>query len=213
MSSKSNLELKLGLFVLIGIIILAFAVFSIRELKSWQTGYEIFIRFNFLNGVKVGAPVRFRGVDVGEVRKVQILYDPQTLDSYAEVCCWIKNSIQIPKDSQVWINTLGILGEKYIEIMPGKENVFLLPKTIIKGNEPVAMHEVVELTRRLANNIEAEITQLKKQENTLGKLLYDDKLYKKLESILDDLKDLSGELKAHPWKLFYRPKEPKGKKK
>jgi len=213
MSSKSNLELKLGLFVLIGIIILAFAVFSIRELKSWQTGYEIFIRFNFLNGVKVGAPVRFRGVDVGEVRKVQILYDPQTLDSYAEVCCWIKNSIQIPKDSQVWINTLGILGEKYLEIMPGKENVFLLPKTIIKGNEPVAMHEVVELTRRLANNIEAEITQLKKQENTLGKLLYDDKLYKKLESILDDLKDLSEELKAHPWKLFYRPKEPKGKKK
>jgi len=210
MPKDLRLELKLGIFVFIGIIILVSLVLSIRDFRSWQAGYNIFVKFGFLNGVKLGAPVRFRGVDVGEVRDIQIVNQPQTKESFIKVSCWIKNPVKIPEGSSIWVNTLGILGEKYLEIMPPKEErVFLEPNAFIVGNDPVAMHEVQELARKIISEIDRELLNLKTKETTLAKLLYDDKLYKKLESILDDLKELTSDLKLHPWKLFFVPKEKK----
>jgi phospholipid/cholesterol/gamma-HCH transport system substrate-binding protein len=202
-----KLELKLGIFVFIGIILLAGLVFSLRDFRSWQAGYNIFIKFNFLNGVKVGAPVRFRGVDVGEVRKIEIINDTESNQSYVKVSCWIKNSVKIPQDSSVWVNTLGILGEKYIEIMPGKDLNFLTKDALIAGNDPVAMHEVQELALKIISDIDKKIQELKTQSGTLGKLLYEDEIYKKINSILDDLKELTSDLRLNPWKLFFRPKK------
>jgi phospholipid/cholesterol/gamma-HCH transport system substrate-binding protein len=208
MPKDLRLELKLGIFVLIGIIVLVFSVLSLRDFRSWQAGYNIFVRFGFLNGVKLGSPVRFRGVDVGEVRGIEIVNEPQTKGSFVKVTCWIKYSVKIPEGSSVWVNTLGILGEKYLEIMPPDEvKSFLEPNAFITGNDPVAMHEMQELTRRIVFDIDRELLNLKTKETTLAKLLYDDKLYKKLESILDDLKELTLDLKLHPWKLFFRPKK------
>ena len=203
-----KLELKLGVFVFIGIIILVFLVFSISDLRSWQSGYTIFVRFGLKNGVKLGSPVRFRGVDVGEVKDIQIITEPIDKQSYVKVTCWIKNSIKIPEGSSVWVNTLGILGEKYLEIMPNPHTqTFIKPNAFLIGNDPVAMHEVQELARKIVSDIDVELSRLKTQETTLGKLLYDDRLYKKLEGILDDLKELTQDLKAHPWKLLFVPKE------
>ena len=50
------------------------------------------------------------------------------------------------------------------------------------------------------------VIDMKNKEGTIGKLLYDDGLYKNAEEFIADLK-------AHPWKLLHKPKEPKKKRK
>ncbi|MDD5060575.1 MAG: MlaD family protein, partial [Candidatus Omnitrophica bacterium] len=67
---KTKMELKVGVFVFIGMVILVIFLLSIGGFKTWSSGYRIKVKFGFVNGIKMGAPVRFAGVDVGEVKKI-----------------------------------------------------------------------------------------------------------------------------------------------
>lgn len=201
MFGKLKSELTLGIFIFIGLVILVILVLSIGDFKTWHAGYNIFIKFGYVDGVKVGAPVRFAGVDVGEVKDMDILLNPKTQTTTVRILAWIGNDIKMPVDSTVWVNTLGLLGEKYIEIMPGKNyDSFLNPGDTIVGSDPIAMHEVAQLAKDIASNIDESIVRLKNKEGTLGRLLYDETLYKDLEELMSDLK-------RHPWKLFWKTKE------
>lgn len=110
---RSKTELKVGIFVFVGLVILMIFILSIGGFKTWSSGYKVKFVFNFINGVKLGAPVRFAGVDVGQVKKINFI---SSLDgrTKVEIVAWVKDSVNIPLDSSIWVNTLGLLGEKYI---------------------------------------------------------------------------------------------------
>lgn len=196
---RTKLELKVGIFVFFGLLILVVFILSIGGFKSWTQGYRVKINFDFINGVKIGAPVRFAGIDVGDVKKINFIFLPE--GPKVEVTAWVKKDIKIPQDSTVWVNTLGLLGEKYIEIMPGKDwkNIVAQGRPI-NGRNPVAMHEVAELVKNMANDFEAIMAKIKNGQGTVGKLLTDDSIYNGMESLVLDLK-------KHPWKLFWKGKE------
>lgn len=203
---KTIMELKVGIFVFIGLVIVAIFVLSIGNFKTWTSRYQVNFIFNFVNGAKLGAPVRFAGVDVGEVKDIKFVFDPQESKTKVKMVCWIKNNVQIPSDSSVWVNTLGLLGEKYIEIMPGDNyNDCLTANQDLVGIDPLPMHELVRLAEAIATNLKEAIVKLKNKEGTMGRLLYDDAIYKELEALIIDIR-------KHPWKLFWKTKEKPEKK-
>lgn len=200
---KTKLELKVGIFVFIGFGILTIFVLSIGGFKTWTSAYKVNLIFNFVNGIKVGAPVRFAGVDVGVVKRIEFVMLENGEKSRIQVVSWIKKNTIIPIDSTVWINTLGLLGEKYIEIMPGNNyRHHLAPNQSLEGIDPLPMHEVFRLAKNILDNLNSGIVKLKNKEGTMGKLLYDDSIYEKLEGFISDIKN-------NPWKLFFRTKEKK----
>lgn len=200
---KTKLELKVGIFVFIGLAILVVFVLSIGSFKTWASGYQVYFTFNFVNGVKIGAPVRFAGVDVGEAKDIKFIFVPEENTTKIQILAWIKKEIKIPVDSTVWVNTLGLLGEKYIEIMPGKDysNCLVVNQSLV-GMDPIAMHEVVRLAKAISTNIDESFAKINSKEGTIGKLLYDDTIYKELEALIIDIR-------KHPWKLFWKTKEKK----
>jgi phospholipid/cholesterol/gamma-HCH transport system substrate-binding protein len=197
---KTKLELKVGVFVFFGLIILMVFVLSIGGFKTWSSGYRVKLVFNFINGVKIGAPVRFAGLDVGQVKQIKLIpIDGEK--TRVEITGWVKKEVKIPVDSTVWVNTLGLLGEKYVEIIPGTNaKELILPGQLLVGKDPVAMHEVGELAKRIVDDLDAVIVKIKRGEGTLGKLITDDTIYTEMESLVLDLK-------KHPWKLFWKGKE------
>ncbi|MDD5097348.1 MAG: MlaD family protein [Candidatus Omnitrophica bacterium] len=200
---KTKLELKVGSFVFVGLIILGFFILSIGGFKTWSSGYRININFNFVNGVKVGAPVRFAGVDVGEVKKVKLEFLAQ--ENRSNVCLevWIRNIIKIPGDSTVWVNTLGLLGEKYVEIIPGVDYAnYLKPHTALKGIDPLPIHQIFKNAESILHNLDEGIIKIRNQEGTLGKLIYNDEIYNQLEALVTDVR-------KNPWKLLIKTKEKK----
>lgn len=228
---KSRVEFKVGIFVFAGLVVLMIFVLLIGDFKNLIFAYKVNFQFNFINGVRVGAPVRFAGVDIGQVKEINLLPSPQEHTTKIEIVGLIRKSIKIPVDSQVWVNTLGILGEKYIDVMPGKNYAeFVAENGTMVGNDPVAMHEFGELAKSIIQKLDASITEIKgvvgsvdsltknlddgitrikNKEGTIGKLLYDDEIYKELEALISDIK-------LHPWKLFIKTKEkpePKAPKK
>jgi phospholipid/cholesterol/gamma-HCH transport system substrate-binding protein len=200
---KSKLEMKVGIFVFGGLMILAMFVFLIGRFETWTAGYRVNFTFNFVNGVKLGAPVRFAGVDVGEVKDIKCLFLPQDNKTVVKINCWVKNDIKIPRDSSAWVNTLGLLGEKYIEVMPGEDYGDLLTANQdLAGVDPVPMQEVTELAKKIATNLDNIIAKIKNKEGTIGKLFFDDTIYNDLEALVQDLR-------KNPWKLFFKTKEKK----
>ena len=200
---KTKLELRLGFFVLFGLIILIAFVLLIGDFKTWGNSYRVNIIFSFVNGVKIGAPIRFAGVDVGQVETLQIQPQPQEHKTEIKVVCLLRGNVQIPPDSVVWVNTLGLLGEKYIEIMPGKDySHFVREGDTLNGVDPIPMEEIAELAKNIADDLREVINKVKSGEGTLGRLLNDDSIYRELE-------DLIADVHRNPWKLFWKTKEKK----
>jgi phospholipid/cholesterol/gamma-HCH transport system substrate-binding protein len=225
---KSKLELKVGWFVLAGLAVLMIFVLYIGDFKNTLSTYRVNFTFNFINGVKLGSPVRFAGVDVGEVKAIKFVFPVKGEKPKVQMVSLITKSIKIPLDSTVWVNTLGILGEKYIEIMPGKDfvNVAKDGETMV-GNDPFAMQEFGEMAKSMVTKLDATltgingvtdslkaltinlddgVTRIKNGEGTVGKLIYKDDLYNEIEALIQDLK-------SHPWKLFLKGKEKPAAKK
>lgn len=203
---QSKLELKVGIFVFIGLVILTTFILSMKDFKSMTAGYEVNFIFNFANGVKIGAPVRFAGVDVGEIKEINFVTTADDPKPKVRIVGSVKKEIKVPVDSTVWVNTLGLLGEKYIEIMPGKDSSnILLAKQALVGVDPIPMQEVSVLAKDIATHLDESIKKIINKEGTIGKLLYDDTIYKDLEALVTDIR-------KHPWKLFIKTKEKPQKK-
>lgn len=200
MDETRTFELKVGVFILIGIAILFVIVFSIGDINIIKTGYRIKVMFNFASGIGPSAPVRLAGVGVGQVEGIKIIYDEKDKRSKAEISAWIQEGTKIENDAVVTINTLGLLGEKYLEILSGTQGApCLKDKDIITGRDPIPMEKVTENLAKLSDSIVVIVDRLKKGEGTIGKLLMDDKIYNNLEAFTEDIK-------KHPWKLLSRPR-------
>ena len=218
---KTKLELKVGVFVFIGLTILIIFLLSIGGIKTWSTGYRVNFVFHFVNGTKIGAPVRFAGVDAGQVKDLIFKQNPSAKTTEVWVSCWLKKDIKIPVDSNVWVETLGLLGEKYIEVIPGTDYVNVLaPGGSLVGQEPIPMHQVTDSALNIADNLNDMLSKIKNKEGSLGKLIYDDAFYNELtnkegnigklfsdDKLYRSMDELIQDIKKHPWKLFWKTKD------
>lgn len=203
---ERGFELKVGIFVFIGIVVLFTIVFSIGKIYIFQPGYSIRVIFNYAGGIADAAPARLAGVDVGEVEGINIFYDEEIMRTRVEVLVWLKKNVKIEKNAIVRVNTLGMLGEKYLEIIPGTEETgFVEANGILIGEDPVMLDELAEDLKDLADSAGVVMSKLERGEGTIGKLLTDDTIYKNLEEFTEDIK-------KNPWKLFRKTKESKKKK-
>jgi phospholipid/cholesterol/gamma-HCH transport system substrate-binding protein len=210
---KTKMELKVGIFVFMGMVILTIFILSIGNFSTWASGYRVNFIFNFVNGIKIGAPVRFSGFDVGEVKKIDFIDFDQDNKDEIQVQCWVKGNVKIPIDSTIWINTLGLLGEKYVEIMAGEDySRFLAENKSLVGIDPIPMHEVFRLGKNITENLNEGIMKINKGEGTIGRLLHDDSIYKEVETLLKEIEVFVLDIQKHPWKLFWKQKEKPTKK-
>ena len=240
MFTKSSFELKVGMFIFIGIVILSVIVFSIGNFYGVKRGYVLNVLFNFANGISVGAPVRYAGVEVGEIQDIEVYFDEKENIPMIRLRIWVAQNTWVNEDASATINTLGLLGEKYLEIIPGTRETRLLQKgDILRGKDPVSTEELTRETKEilakvdkmivsinkivgdekfrtslkntlanletLSSELSEAMTVVRKGEGTIGKFLTDDKLY-------NDIDEMVLDIKKHPWKLLYRPKESKKNK-
>lgn len=119
--SGISTEAKVGLLVLLGIIILAFLTFRAGNYEFDQrNGYSLKVIFRSVAGLDQKARVKVRGVDSGYVEEISLLPDG------AQLVLRIKQGADIRKNAIARIQSMGLMGEKYIEIEPGTEKFPLL---------------------------------------------------------------------------------------
>lgn len=232
--TKANFEVKVGLFVMIGILLLSVLVFSIGDFYL-KPGYYLKLLFHFANGVEVSAPVRLAGVKVGEVKDIQVKSDPVTQNTQVEILIWLDRDVKVERDAKVYINTLGLLGEKYIELIPGKYGADTFKDgELIIGEDPISMEKLTELGYKILDKLNLTVDSINKVvgdselQNSVKETLVNAKeVTAALKSILEKIDrgegnlgkllndddiyneadDLVRDLRRNPWKLLYKSKE------
>ena len=151
MASKTNLEFKVGIFAFIGLVILTLAVFSITEVHIFRPGYFIKVGFSFASGIDVGAAVRVAGIEVGEVKDIRLECDKNRSRAKITLLVWLDDDINIPQDSCAYVNSLGLIGERYLEIIPGEDYAHLLKDgDMLAGRDPLSLDSLMEVVHKLS---------------------------------------------------------------
>jgi phospholipid/cholesterol/gamma-HCH transport system substrate-binding protein len=194
MFRDDKLEMRVGLFIGIGIFLMFLIVFSINDIYVFEKGYNVGIVFDYVNGIGENAPVRLAGVHVGEVKNIEIFYDSESAQTRIKLDVWIKENVRIERDAEARINTLGLLGERYLEITPGKDTRFLTNKDVIVGKDPVNVGEQVEKMTEFFASASGIMKKIEDGQGTIGKLLTDDTLYNDLTAVFTKLKNGEGTL-------------------
>ena len=109
---------KVGLFVVVGLAVASVLVLALRDWRVLRSGYELKLQFESAGGLLVGAPVKYAGVEVGEVLAIRFLHGSAE-GRHAEVVIRLPQDLVVRSDDEAWIGMLGLLGEKYVEILPG----------------------------------------------------------------------------------------------
>ncbi len=203
-------EVKVGIVVTIAIVILIFSAFIVKEgeLRGFRTReYTIKVIFNFVGGLKETAPVRLAGVKVGQVEKIRFIQKPLTK---VEATISLKEAIRLRENAQFSITTIGLLGEKYIEITPGSLDApMVAPDATLIGKDAVDLSKVLSNAEEVMENLGGIISSIREGEGTVGKLVIDEELYDNLNAMVKNLRELTEDVKEHPWKLFRKGKEKK----
>jgi phospholipid/cholesterol/gamma-HCH transport system substrate-binding protein len=138
---KSKVEIIVGIFVLIGIICIGYLSIKLGKIEWFgDSHYPIYARFQTATGLKVGATIEIAGVSVGLVEAIEL--DPE--DQIAVVKLKIKNGIELDDDVIASIKTSGLIGSKFINILPGGSGDMLEPGgTIIETYSALDIEEMI----------------------------------------------------------------------
>lgn len=122
--NNKTVELLVGAFIIAGIAALLVLALKVSGLNYYpgQGTYQLTASFDNIGGLKVRAPVRLAGVQVGEVRAIAI--DPKTFKAVVTLAIDSKQS-QLPVDTSANIQTEGLLGSNFIGLAPGYAEDFL----------------------------------------------------------------------------------------
>ncbi len=139
---RTTMDLWVGLFVVTGIIALMILSLKVGNLNVYNPSQNYVITGNFENigGLKVRAPVKSAGVVVGRVTDIQ--FSTQTYD--AVVTMDMDSRFPFPKDTFASILTAGLLGEQYIGLSAGGDDVMLKNgDKIMKTNSAMVLEELI----------------------------------------------------------------------
>ena len=136
---RSRVELGVGIFVILGILGLAYLSINLGRVQFLGGGgYVVNADFPTVGGLKSGSSVEIAGVEIGRVESIGLS------DYQAHVQLRINHGVKLQEDSIASIKTKGLIGEKYIRISPGGSEKLIQQNGKIREVEaPVDLEELI----------------------------------------------------------------------
>jgi phospholipid/cholesterol/gamma-HCH transport system substrate-binding protein len=164
--AKFSAETKVGIMTAIAIIILVIGTLLIGKFAGFGKTYTIKAYFDFVSGIEKGAPVRLGGVKVGIVKEINIV---PTHKPSIELELRVSKLAMIHSNARVFISTMGLMGEKYVEIYEGTPGTPLLVNgDSLTGQNPLQMEDLLasskQITEALTKTLQAISDVISKEE-------------------------------------------------
>lgn len=196
-------QLRVGITVILASVVLAVLIFLMTGTGGWFT-HKIVLRSYFDNaqGLRVGAPVRLAGVDIGNVTKIEIVSgrpaDP------VEVTMRVNTTYHtsMRKDSVTIMSTAGILGETYIDIDSATaKGAELVDGDTLAARDQPQIQDVVRASQGTLQNMDVLLKRLdsilayvESGKGSIGKVIYDPGLYDRLNATVLEFKGLMDDI-------------------
>ena len=161
-SNKNNVVV--GLFVLLSLLILMFGIYFLKETSPGQKTDTYRILFSQVSTLQGGDPVKVNGVKMGKVQDIQ-LKGNQVL-----VTVKLDRGLKLPKDSQVKIQNIGLMGERQIGIMLGQSGEYLPLGGEMQGSLDAGIAEAMGVAGEVFVEAQTLVTSLRAvMDSTVGK--------------------------------------------
>lgn len=206
-------EVKTGFLVLICLGILIVLTVSVGKFGIFQEQYKIKVLFNWVAGVENDAPVRLSGVGAGKVESVQLAYKGD--ETKVLLTLLLDSGAKLREDSKAYVTTLGLMGEKYIELTAGSKGLpFLKAGSTIIGEDPMRIEDMMDIGKRIAEEVETTLGDIRKLAKNLDDTVVDnreniDDIIANLNRTTANFEEFSDDIKRNPWKLMIKAKEKK----
>tara|TARA_B100000989_G_scaffold279675_1_gene242493 strand:+ start:42 stop:485 length:444 start_codon:yes stop_codon:yes gene_type:complete len=117
------LDAFLGLLVLLVTGMFLFYIFITIDTKLFKSDeFQLFARFDNIDGIVTGSKVKLSGVNIGTVKSISL--EPENF--YALITMNFDKQFNFPDDTEASVQLEGLLGGSYISILPGGSDVILL---------------------------------------------------------------------------------------
>lgn len=138
---KTSVETAVGVFVLIGLISLAYLAIKLGKMEWFGDDYYLLdARFNSVSGLKTGAPVDMAGVEIGQVADIRLDKQRQV----AIVQLKIQKDVVLTDDVIASVKTSGLIGDKFIKLAPGaSDRILKSGDTIFETESALDIEELV----------------------------------------------------------------------
>lgn len=210
-------EIRAGLLITLSAAALAAILFMAGNFQLFTETYQVRILFNYISGLAKNAPVHFAGHEVGKVTDIRILGQHE---GQVAVTVSIAKTAVLRNDSQAFIDILGFMGEKFVELTPGTPEASpLKDNETLLGTDPIALNEIMKKGTEIADELEKTTVSLQGLIRNVDKTVAGSQsevgeIFENLNEASRNLKEMTQDLKLHPWKLLRKGKEekPDGKK-
>lgn len=200
-------KLKVGLVITLASFILFITVFFAGTIENiFLPKVELKAQIKDVKGLRIGAPVWVSGIEVGSVKGIRLHPEYGTVVTLSIR----KDALEyIEKDSLASVLTMGLLGDKFIELSPGTPQAGQAgPGDMLKGTAQIEFGDVMDTAvasiSKMADfisKLESLVEKIEKGEGTLNKFLTDPSLYeelrkttKSLSLTLEDMRSSRGSL-------------------
>ncbi len=204
-SSPSHRAFRVGLVILIAVLVLAAGIFLIGDKNNlFATKNEYYVDFNSVSGLKPGSPVELNGVTVGTIQRVNLPENPwkRQIRVWLEIESRYANRIRGPLDpsqrvanqpgSSARIKTLGLLGDKFIDINSGSPGYPVIPSGgLIPAAAPTNVdalissgEDVMDNVVQISSSLNKVLDRMERGEGILGQLTKDTPQSKRLQESL-----------------------------
>lgn len=184
MRSRTIREGSVGLLVLLGVGLFGLILLWLRGFNPGSRSYRFIANFARVEGMQVGAPVRYRGVAVGEI--TQIVPSPASVDVEIQVA---SATLTIPRDAVILVNQSGLIGETSIDILPLDETA--TPAAV--ATNPLAANclgqGIICDGDRLPGQVGVSFNELIRATIALADLFGDEEFFNELRSVARNTSD------------------------
>lgn len=142
---------KIGAFFLAALVLAGFLILKIEQLplKGKKSDNTLDVTFKDVAGLDDKSPVRIAGVRIGKVDGIKL-----RPDGTAIVHLLLDPDVEVRTGATGEIKSLGLLGDKYVEIHPGTPGAPRLPKdTVIAGGQPTSMDDLTKLASDIGKDV------------------------------------------------------------
>lgn len=110
---STNREVKVGLFVLVGVTAFLVALFTLTDVGTFRGRYNVATVVESAGGMRRGDPVQMRGVNIGRVTDFTMVRNGVAVELE------LYDRYDVPEDSRVFVRSSGLLGGMVVDVVPG----------------------------------------------------------------------------------------------
>lgn len=198
-------DLRVGIFVLVGLIIIAVAIFYVTGASGWGAKYTLRTYFPSVDTLQVGGVVSLDGVTIGNVKDMNINRNASNSAQSVEVEMRIQKRYQdlIRTTSTATILVQGLLGNEYVEISRGFTGEVVGDNGEVTG-VPVQSLSSISASippleaklSTLLTNVNDVVGAIRSGKGSAGAFIYDRSLYNHFDSVAADAQSLVRDVKA-----------------